>query len=115
MDESSNPQPDEGSALPVAALVVAVTRTGGLAGLTRSWTAEPREEEASAWIALISRCPWDDPAGGADRRGADRFQWSIRARCAPDEDHTADVPDGALTGAWRDLVDAVREWSDAQR
>src|SRR4051812_21346893 len=114
MDETSSPEADEGSSIPLPALLVAVTRTGGFAGMTRRWTAEPREDEASEWVTLISRCPWDEPADEADRRGADRFQWNIHATCGPDQDHRADLPDGALTGAWRELVDAVRGWSDGQ-
>lgn len=133
MDETSSPQPDgpDASALgsadasagesrdhsegestsDTAALVVAVTRTGGIAGIERVWTAEPREDEASVWADLIARCPWDDTAR-PDVRGADRFLWNIHARCGPD-DREADLPDRALTGAWRDLVDAVREWGSA--
>jgi hypothetical protein len=114
MDQQRRPEADEGSGIPSPTLLVAVTRTGGFAGLTRQWKAEPGEDEASDWVALISRCPWDEPVVEADRRGADRFQWNIHATCGPDEDRTADLPDGALTGAWRELVDAVREWSDGR-
>ena len=60
------------------------------------------------------RCPWDERLD-LDPRGADRFQWSIRAQCAPDEEREADLPDRAVTGPWRELVDAVREWSTGTR
>ena len=108
MDETSSPEPDPAPADP--ALVVAVTRTGGFAGLTRRWTAEPREDEAPVWIDLIARCPWDERAD-VEPGGADRFVWRIRAQCLPDEEREADLPDRAVTGPWRDLVDAVREWT----
>ncbi|WP_243076897.1 protealysin inhibitor emfourin [Microbacterium sp. SS28] len=109
MHDSRSPEPDE-PAQPAPALVVAVTRTGGFAGIARAWTAEPREAEAPEWMALIARCPWDERLE-SDPRGADRFQWSIRAQCGPEEDREAELPDRAVQGPWRDLVDAVREWS----
>jgi hypothetical protein len=105
-EQPSDEQPSEGS----PPVVVAVTRTGGFAGLTKAWTAEPREDEASVWSELISRCPWDEPAR-TDPHSADRFQWNIRAQCGPDEDRRADLPDRALTGPWRELVDAVLTWN----
>ncbi|MFH8250834.1 protealysin inhibitor emfourin [Microbacterium sp. B2969] len=107
----NQPRSPDDSPEPSPTLVVAVTRTGGFAGLTKRWRAEPRQEEASVWIALISRCPWDDPAQ-RDQRGADRFQWSIHARWGEDGDREADLADSAVTGPWRELVDAVRDWSD---
>lgn len=95
--------PDESS--PVR---VDVTRTGGIAGVARAWTAEPSEGEASDWTMLIERCPWDAPA--AEATGADRYTWEIAAVCGPDERRT-ELPDSDLVGAWRELVDAVRDWA----
>lgn len=100
-------------------------RTGGFAGLTKQWRAEPAEAEASVWIDLIAQCPWDAPAtaargdgegdGGdaAESLGADRFVWWIRARCGEQDEREAELPDDEMVGAWRALVDAVREWSPA--
>jgi hypothetical protein len=114
-----------------APVEVAVTRTGGFAGLTKRWLAEPAAAEASVWIDLIAQCPWDAPATGADSDaapgaeagaapgaeagavpspGADRFVWWIRARCGEQEEREAELPDDEIVGAWRALVDAVREW-----
>ncbi|WP_345801977.1 protealysin inhibitor emfourin [Microbacterium sp. AZCO] len=111
MKETRSP---ERSTEPSPTLVVAVTRTGGFAGLTKQWRAEPREDEASVWISLISRCPWDDPAE-RDMRGADRFQWNIRAQCGDEDDREAELADSAVTGPWRELVDAVRDWNDGAK
>ncbi|GAA1925680.1 hypothetical protein GCM10009775_17410 [Microbacterium aoyamense] len=94
-------------------VVVIVTRTGGIAGLRRAWRAEPRPDEASVFVDLIARCPWEAPGPWdepvPDPAGADRYTWSIAAQCGPEE-READVPDTDLTGPWRDLVDAVRDW-----
>jgi hypothetical protein len=87
-------------------LVVTVVRTGGIAGMPQQWRAEPAADDAEKWRALVSACPWDDTPARAER-GADRFVWRISA----DDDagrHEAKVPDSALEGAWRNLVDAVR-------
>lgn len=89
-------------------VVIAVVRTGGIAGISRRWRVEiaaSDSPDAEPWIALIERCPWSaDPESSA---GADRFVWSIRAR-TPTEHLERELPDGAVAGPWRDLVDAVR-------
>lgn len=104
-----------------APVVVVVTRSGGIAGLRRTWRAEPVEpDDAVVFVQLIEQCPWDscDESRDEDRgttRGADRFQWSIEARCGDDDEHHARLGDTDLTGAWRDLVDAVRDWNSRDR
>ncbi len=119
------PGTGEGSAHPSPALPVevAVKRTGGFAGMTKQWRAEPPADEASVWIDLIAQCPWDEPdslAGDAARgdssdgrppAGADRFVWWIHARCGEAEEREAELPDDEMVGAWRALVDAVRDWN----
>lgn len=86
-------------------IVVAVVRTGGVAGIRRRWRVEPPRPEAEMWIAMIDRCPWDalprtDP-------GADRYVWSIEVRM-PKVQRERELADSELQGAWRELVDAVR-------
>lgn len=97
----SNPVPT-GDAL----VVVAVVRTGGIAGLRRRWKAEATDAEAPHWVELIEQCPWDAPCAAPS--GADRYVWSIRAR-TPDGRREREIPDAELTGPWRALVDAVRD------
>jgi hypothetical protein len=119
MDEPQNGEADAAPRVPVE---VAVTRTGGFAGLTKRWTAEPAPGEASVFIDLIAQCPWDAPsnsgssapelpAGRQPAPGADQFTWGIRARCGEQDEREAELPDDEVVGAWRDLVDAVRGWS----
>jgi hypothetical protein len=88
-----------------AAVVIAVVRSGGIAGIRRQWLVEAATPDAESWIALIDSCPWDQDADAG--AGADRFVWSIRAR-TPSERRERDLPDSALDGPWRALVDAVR-------
>lgn len=89
-----------------APVVVAVTRTGGFAGMRRRWQARVAGDEEPEWRALIARCPWD--AAPRPTTGADRFMWTIDARCDGGDTRTATVADEELTGPWRELVDAVR-------
>jgi hypothetical protein len=110
-----------------------VARTGGFAGITRRWTAQPPEDEASEWISLIDRCPWDEVTPPKDDRKAvrgavphaapprqpvpDGFVWWIRASWSGEpagpSTREAELPDDAVTGAWRELIDAVRDWNRA--
>ena len=116
--EPDAPKPD-------APIEVDVARTGGFAGITRRWTALPPPDEASEWISLIDSCPWDEaPTPTPDERPAnpsavvahrdpvpDGFMWWIRASWSGAFTKEAELPDDAITGAWRELVDAVREWN----
>lgn len=91
-----------------ADVVIAVVRSGGIAGISRRWRVEAEPSHASEWIALIERCPWDENPDAST--GADRFVWSIRVR-TPVERHERELPDSALAGPWLALVQAVREAS----
>lgn len=101
-----NPEPDDRT----PAVEVDVARSGGVAGLTRHWTVQPPETEAPAWISLIDRCPWDDAAPHEEPM-PDGFVWLIRATWPGTAVREAELPDDAVVGAWRDLVDAVRNWN----
>ena len=96
---SESPRPTD------AQVVIAVVRSGGIAGIRRRWRVEAEAPAAEKWIALIDRCPWDEDSDAGT--GADRFVWSIRAR-TPSERRERELPDSALDGPWRALVDAVR-------
>lgn len=85
--------------------VIAVIRTGGIAGIPRRWHVEPPRDEEPRWIELIDLCPWDAP--GPEQSGADRYVWSIQARTRRAR-LERELPESALDGPWRQLVDAVR-------
>lgn len=103
---SENPRPTDADADVDADVVIAVVRSGGIAGIRRRWRVEAEPTAADEWIALIDRCPWDDDDADA-ATGADRFVWSIQAR-TPAVQHERELPDSALAGPWLELVQAVR-------
>ena len=93
----------------IVVVAVTVTRTGGFAGLRRTWHAQADTSEAPQWIALIEGCPWDaaDPTRPIPPTGADRFMWHVDARCG-DAAREAALADPEVQGPWRELIDAVR-------
>jgi hypothetical protein len=96
-------------------IVVVVVRTGGLAGLRRRWRVEPAPEQVPQWIDLVERCPRDEQtdASRTPDAGADRFVWSIHA-VLREQQRESVVPDHELQGAWRELVEAVRDADTAE-
>jgi hypothetical protein len=89
-------------------LTISVVRTGGVAGLRRSWELHlDCDESADVWGPLIDACPWDAAAGTG---GPDRFVYRIRAG-----ERSATVPERELRGPWRVLTDRVREASEQSR
>ncbi len=84
---------------------ITVQRSGGVAGMKRTWTVRPEPpEDTDRWQPLIEACPWDDVAGISGTTGQpDRFMYSIRA-----DQRRAVLPERELTGPWRDLVECAR-------
>jgi hypothetical protein len=94
-------------------LTITVTRTGGIAGMRRQWTVTASsDEDVESWRPLVEACPWpgDAPTDDADR---DRYVYRITAEDegAPRE---ATLPESAVTGPWRELVEQVRNARDPQ-
>ena len=83
-------------------LVVTVVRSGGFAGLSRTWAASGPVDE---WLPLVEACPW--PSAPVDTQSRDRFVYLITVT-ARRRKRTATVPEVALTGPWKELVDRVR-------
>ncbi|MFJ6026194.1 hypothetical protein ACIQCN_01830 [Pseudarthrobacter sp. NPDC092424] len=91
---------------------ISVERSGGIAALTRVWTVNAQSPTArDQWLPIIEACPWDAvprTASAAAREFAgvgqpDRFMYSIRAG-----QRRAALPERAVTGPWRVLVDSAR-------
>jgi hypothetical protein len=95
------PQPDTDERF-----AIVVVRSGGIAGLSKQWRAEPDPERAPHWRELVESCPWDAPPTPAT--GADRFQWRIEVRRGDTAVRQARLSDQQVEGPWRSLVDEVR-------
>ncbi|MBM7828915.1 protealysin inhibitor emfourin [Microbacterium aurum] len=103
---TNDPEPAGGE--PDAVVAVTVSRSGGIAGMTRRWAVQSQSaEDAAQWRALVEACPWDE-CDSARPTGADRFAWSVRATL-PDASRHADLTEDQASGPWRTLIDAVRE------
>ncbi|GAB2696811.1 hypothetical protein BKA24_001124 [Microbacterium marinum] len=107
-------------------LTILVVRTGGFAGLRRAWRVSAAGSEATEWFDLVSACPWEAERPSGEAPGADQFTWEItaaddvrsgeaaiagapvRGDAVPGE-RRAVLADAEAGGAWRDLIDAVRD------
>lgn len=92
-------------------LIVRVIRSGGFAGVSREWTAESADPgDDDRLLALVQACPWRQRIP-VDNLSRDRFTWRIEVR--GELRRTATLPDAALDGPWRDLVQRVQEEAGA--
>ncbi|NUP59596.1 MAG: hypothetical protein HOQ06_08980 [Pseudarthrobacter sp.] len=90
---------------------IKVERSGGMAAVTRVWTVDARTDtDLSQWQPLVEACPWDAvprtpraAAAAFAEPGPDRFFYSISAG-----QRRAALPEHAVTGPWRVLVDTAR-------
>ncbi|MCW4386740.1 hypothetical protein OH146_13245 [Salinibacterium sp. SYSU T00001] len=86
---------------------ITVRRTGGMAGISREWSATVDAEE-EGWRELLDRLPRDAAQGGAD--GADRFIYLVVCASDPETDEwRCEIPERNFTGPWQELLDRVRD------
>ncbi len=82
---------------------ITVTRSGGIAGLTREWVVRVEEQgDPDSWLRLVEQLPWQERHRSAPQ--PDRYIYRIgvsRRRIT--------LPEQDLTGPWRQLVDRVRD------
>ena len=78
---------------------ITVVRSGGFAGLTRSWVIiiDQRDE---AWTGLLDDLPWTQVTPTAPQ--PDRYVYRIRV-----SRRQVVLPEQQVSGAWRTLVDRV--------
>jgi len=86
---------------------ITVTRTGGFAGLTSTWSIVVDEQpDSDSWRDLVESLPWNDRPRSAPQ--PDRYLYRIQ--CSR---RRVTVPEQALEGPWRELVDRVRDRADS--
>ncbi|MFD1713208.1 protealysin inhibitor emfourin [Amnibacterium flavum] len=78
-------------------VVVHIVRSGGVTAIRREWTVSV---DAAEWARLLDDCPAESAAETASR---DRYVWRVT-----DESREVVIPDSALAGDWRALVDRAR-------
>ena len=79
-----------------------VVRSGGFAGMQRTWSTQVSSEEAQErWLPLLQ-----DPPESADGE-ADRFTYEISVGPA-----AVTIPERQIKGRWRELVDRARSGQD---
>ncbi|MFJ4037760.1 protealysin inhibitor emfourin [Microbacterium sp. NPDC090007] len=88
-------------------IVVTVVRSGGIAGLSKQWRAEPGPDDEPRWRELVERCPWDETPPPAT--GTDRYQWRIEVHRGAFAVRQARLGEAQVDGPWRALVDEVRD------
>ena len=80
-----------------------VVRSGGFAGMQRTWSTQVSSEEAQQrWLPLLQ-----DPPEAADGE-ADRFMYEISVGPA-----AVTIPERQVKGRWRELVERARSGQDA--
>jgi hypothetical protein len=91
---------------------ITVQRSGGIAGMKRTWSvlATPPDDK-ELWQPLVEACPWDEaPKSARAANGQpDRFLYNIRAG-----QRRATLPEQAVTGPWRELVDHARAAAESR-
>lgn len=95
----------------IAFMKVSVTRSGGIAGVTRRWEAVVDDQpDGESLLTLLRTLPWDDLPHDASESARDHFSYRIDCEAhEPDfpQPREAVIPDQNLTGAWHELVDRV--------
>jgi hypothetical protein len=76
---------------------VTVTRSGGFAGLTQTWSVDASPAE---WRSLLDSLPWDRRPTVAS---VDRYVYRIRV-----SRRQITLPEERVEGPWRELVERVR-------
>jgi hypothetical protein len=87
---------------------ITVVRSGGILGTPRRWevTLDDRDDRES-WLMLVRELPWNETPRVPP--APDRYVYRIS--CAR---RKVVLPEQALVGGWRELVDRVRDAAGQQ-
>lgn len=82
---------------------ITVTRSGGFAGLSRTWSIVVDDQpDSEDWVRLIDSLPWGVEAKSAPQ--PDRF--SYRIQCSH---RRVTLSEHNVEGPWRELVDRIQD------
>ncbi|PRY69681.1 hypothetical protein B0I08_102358 [Glaciihabitans tibetensis] len=82
---------------------VYVTRSGGIAGLRRTWAVATDEQpDREWWEELLGRLPWDERSSCPPQ--PDRYVYEIRY-----SRRRVTIPEQLVTGPWLELVERVKQ------
>lgn len=85
---------------------ITVVRSGGFAGLSRTWEVRlVSSTELDAWNDLLRELPWDERPSTPPQ--PDRFVYRIRV-----SRRRITLPEQQLRGPWRELVTRVQNADD---
>lgn len=88
---------------------IEVSRSGGFAGIARTWRVElDQAPDPKELQCLVDACPWDTPPAASS--GADRYVFHLTAGV-----REATLPEPAVDGPWRELIDLVVGLDDGSK
>ena len=89
----------------VGNVTIVVVRSGGFAGLTRTWQVQVDDQpDRERWVELLRELDWDEhPHSPRPDRFVYRIQVSRRRII---------LPEPQVTGPWRELVERVQHAAD---
>ena len=95
---------------------ITVVRSGGFAGLRRTWRVVVDDGSSSSvdeWLHIVDACPWADAIDLDGDGVADRFIFAVTVEPLPvDAASTsqlhATLPETRVVGPWRLLIDRVQ-------
>jgi hypothetical protein len=101
-----------------------VVRTGGFAGLRRTWSVDvdAASDVVDEWIHVVAACPWSDSADLDGDGVPDRFVFVVTVESFPVESLPVDsavdssagselqatLPETRVVGPWRKLIERVQ-------
>jgi len=89
---------------------ITVTRSGGFAGLSRTWSIVIDDQpDSDEWHSLVAALPWDNRPRATTAQ-PDRY--SYRIQCSR---RRVTLPEQKLDGPWRELVTRVQDRAEQAR